>query len=628
MAITLNDIRDAREWGVHTHRLWKSQIRINDATAAGDWQIIWDDDTLDSSDPLVENVYLGALEDKIAIASATTPSIFVPPPPNTSEDRGEVIAQKRKRVYSTYWDRSDMIRLRRKLFMDWFHTGAAYMTPWTNWFDATGSPIPSNLRAPYLVNLDPRQAFPLAHDNRGNLIKVVFIRQRRVASLKNEYGANHSAFTGLQAHRRIRGLSDAEFLEEVWYFDSDYWAVAVADSLLPKEWQGRQILPDSVVDEASGSNIEWLSPPVFHHLGRCPVVENKRQTHDDSYRGAIEDVIPQLKVAQNFMARLLEDLESNIAAPVVLDNIENAEEYGPGAILKGTGDGRAAILRDRPPVNFEAQQTVANIMDEAHRQAKWPVQRSGQPDASIISGKGVQALAGAFNSELAWAQQDMERTLKEANSITAAFDTIHCAGEKKVFGIEGQQSFSVKYDPVKLFDGDYRNEVSYGDSTGLDESTRLTKLAILKNMNSMSTRTFLDKTGAVDDPLEEEREIAIESLTQIYLNLILPQRIEQGDLASLKEFVELIDTGKETVRSAVLKTIANLTEGAAGPLAGEAQAGEPDAIQMMRSLASGGIPGNAAGLPAPPTVGPELQRALPGSTRRLVSESAPGGTAA
>ena len=100
-----------------------------------------------------------------------------------------------------------------------------------------------------------------------------------------------------------------------------------------------------------------------------------------------------------------------------------------------------------------------------------------------------------------------------------------------------------------------------------------------------------------------------------------------GDLGALKSFVERIDDDRETVRSAVMETIKELEQIAPGgpPGAGGPQ---PDTIQQMRSLASGGIPGNAEGLPAPPTVGEDLQRALPSRERRLVSETAPGGTAA
>jgi hypothetical protein len=322
-------------------------------------------------------------------------------------------------------------------------------------------------------------------------------------------------------------------------------------------------------------------------------------------------------------------LQQNIYAPVVLDNIENSDEYGPGAILRGTGDGTASILRDRPPVNFEGQQIVQGVISAAHRQASWPVQRSGDADASVVSAKGITALAGTFNSELAWAQQDMEGALMGGNRLAAAFDEKHCPGKKRIYGMEGIRSYSETYDPVTLFAGDYRNKVSYGDRTGLDESNRLTKLAMLRNLEAISLRTFMEKTNATEDPLQEERDIAIENLTSLFYKVLLPQQIEQGDLGALKKFVERIDSDKETVRTAVMETIRELEQPAPGPIPGQpGGGGQVDTVQMMRSLASGGQPGNAEGLPTPPTIGPELQKMLPNRQRRLVSETAPGGTAA
>jgi len=627
MALTVDDLRHARDTGINQHQQWKAQIRVNDAIAADQWNIIWDDGEDEPSEPLVENVYKGALEDKIATAGAGVPAIYVPPPPGTAEDRGERLAQKRKRVYQSYWDRSEMPRLLKMGYRDWFHTGAAYLAPWAEWYNGDGSVRPSAERAPYLMHMDPRQAYPLAHDSRGRMVQVLFLRQRRVKELKAEYGDDHPAFREFSGYRSAKGLDDAEFLEECWYFDSTMWGVAFADSLLPREHQGRSLLPRGLIDQVGGSNMVWATEPVEHRLGLCPVVEMKRITHDGSYRGALEDVIPNLKTAQNFAARLLDDMQQNIYAPVVLDNIENAEEYGPAAVLRGTGDGRAAILRDRPPVNFEAQQTVTSLISSAHRQASWPVQRSGDADASIVSAKGVVALAGTFNAELAWAQQDMESGLMTANKLLAAFDEQWCPGEKRIHGMEGVRSYVEKYDPVKLFGGDYRNKVSYGDSTGLDEQNRMTKLAMAKNLGAISLRTFMEKAGVTPDALQEERDIAIENLTDLFYKVLLPQRIEQGDLGALKGFVEKIDDDRETVRSAVLSTIKEM-EALAGPVPGQAPGGQPDTIQMMRSLASGGIPGNAEGQPMPPTIGNELQKMLPSRQRRMVSETAPGNTAA
>lgn len=627
MTITVDELRRARDWGINSHQLWKSQIRVNDAIAADQWSIIWDDGEEESSEPLVENVYKGSLEDKIATAGSAIPAIYVPPPPGTREDRAERLVQKRRRVYQSYWDRSYMPRLLKRGFRDWFHAGAAYLLPWTEFYHYDGRPRSSAERAPYLMAMDPRQAYPLGHDSRGNLTKVIFLRQRRVAELMQEWG-EHSAFQEMAKYRSLKQMDPAEYLEEAWYFDGDEWAVGLGDSLLPANYQGRELIPRQMIDQIGGINMVWLMEPEKHNLGMCPVTEIKRLSHDDGYRGALEDVIPNLKTAQNFAARMLDDLQQNIYAPVLLDNVENPEEYGPGGILRGTGDGQAAILRDRPPVNFEAQRTVTDLIASAHRQAAWPVQRSGDADASVVSAKGVVALAGTFNSELAWAQQDMEHGLVRANGTLAAFDEKWCAGEKRIYGMEGVQSFIEKYDPTKLFQGDYRNKVSYGDSTGLDEANRLTKLAMLRNLEAISLRTFMEKANATEDPLQEERDIAIENLTSLFYKVLLPQRVEAGDLRALKQFVDRIDDDKETVRSAVLDTIKEL-EDVAAPIPGEGGGeGQGDPIQMMRSLASGGVPGNAAGLPAPPTIGRDLQRVLPNQQRRLVSETAPGNTAA
>ena len=123
-------------------------------------------------------------------------------------------------------------------------------------------------------------------------------------------------------------------------------------------------------------------------------------------------------------------------------------------------------------------------------------------------------------------------------------------------------------------------------------------------------------------------EVAIEKVVALFTDVLLPQQIEGGDISALKDFVEKIDTDKETVRGAVMSTIRELEAIVPGAAPGQGQGGVPDTIEMMRSLASGGIPGNAEGLPAPPIIREVMQRALPSSQRRLVSETAPGNTAA
>jgi hypothetical protein len=623
--IGLNELRDMREWGLLEHQTWKARITLSDAIAAGEWSILWPDQTIETSEPLVENVYTQAIEDKMAAAGTILPRLFVFPTRGTRNDRAETNAQARRRVFASYWERSGLRRSLKGYYLDWLHTGAVYTVPEALFWDRTGRPLPTNERFPYLMRLDARQAYPLTHDSLGNLTSVIFSRRRRLADLQREYGENHPSLERLARARLTRGQNPSTILEELWYYDDSTWAVAFADAEPAMSttdlWRR--------VGTTGGAVMDWAVPPEKHRLPACPVTEAKRLTHDGAYRGALEDTIPQLKTANNFMARILEDLNANIFAPALLDNVANPEEYAPGAVLVGTGEGAAKIERDRPPVNFEALNVVRDLIEQARRQGFEPQQRAGDAGASIVSAKGVVALAGTFNAELAWSQTDIEALLQRSNSMTAAYDEAWCYGTKTIDGVEGGREFSETYDPARLFKGDYRNHVTYGDRTGLDEQNHLVRLATAKQLGGMSQRTFMERAGIVEDVLQEERDMAIENLTKLFFDGVLPQQIAAGDLDALRKFVGKIDTDKMTTREAVIETINEMLAPAPGPLGGVPGGGGPegpaDVTMMARSLASGGIPGNAAGLPMP---GPQLQRALPAPVARTVSEAAPGGTAA
>lgn len=616
--IDLLQIRQARQESLFQHRDWKASIHLADRVAADDWEVIWPDGVGENADPLVENLYTQALEDKMASAGSMLPHLFVSPTRGTRKDRGESNAALRQRVMMSYWGpwRANLKKNLKGYFRDWLHAGAVYTLPWTDWNDPVGRMFP------YFMKLDPRTVFPLGHDSKENLTSALVMRQRRISDLVSDWG-HHPAFEDLRKHRSIKAMAAAEFLEEIWYFDGDTWAVAVGDSMLPAGMQGHEWVARDLTPQG-GMLTEWIHPPEKHRLFGCPVSEAKRLTADGRYRGALVDIIPQLKTAQNFMARLLDDLNSNIYAPVVLDNIENPEEYGPGGILIGTGNGAARIEHSRPPVNFEARQAVSDILTMARKQAFEPEQRAGEAGASIVSGKGTMALMGSFNSELAWVQTDIEALLARTTSITACFDEMWCAGEKVIEGWD-REAYVEKYDPAKLFQGDYRCHVTYGERTGLDEQSHMTRLGLLRQLGGMSLRSFMEKAGVSEDPLQEEREITIEKLTSMFLDTVLPQAIQSGDLAALKQFVDKIDGDKLTVRAAVLDTIREMTAPQQAPGPEAAGGGGPgDVMKMMRSLSFGGIPGRAEGLPLP---GKELQQVLPPTARRMAAETAPGGTA-
>lgn len=622
--LTDAELRNLRLSALNAHSRWKNEIRMCDMVARDEWRILWPDQTVESSDPLVENLYAEALEDKTITAAAVPLQLRTVPTRGTRTDRGEKNAEKRRRVGLSYWHRSGERRFRQKMYRDWLHTGIMAASPWaTGFVDTVGQGRPSNERFAYFQHVNPRHLYPLGWDSRGMLTAGMVMRRRRLIELISEWGATDTLAEVARRHAvKSHPLIDV-WAEEIWYFDGTQWAVAVADSpAVDQFWMGASMGPPPESGEGS-MILDWIVEPAAHLLGACPLKAIARTTIDDSPRGALIDIVPALRTAQNFMARILDDLNMAIYAPVVLDNVANPEEYGLGAVLVGDGQGQARIVRDRPPVNFEAQQTVNALLDQARRQAFEPAQRSGEAGASIVSAKGTISLMGTFNAELATMQGDGEQLMSEITSATAAMDEKWCPGLKQihVYDSTGDILEDETYDPATLFKGDWRFIATYGDRTGLDEQAHLTKLAITRNMSGMSLRSFMRKSGMIDDVMDEETEIAIEKLTALWFDGVLPQQIQAGDTDALVKFIEKIDTDKKSVREAMFETV---REGriAAANEAGQFGAGQrADIVRMMRSMASGGIPGNAEGQPA-------ADMALPPPDRRMLAEAAPGGTAA
>lgn len=626
MLRSIEELREMRDEFVQVHRKWKARSRAADLIAGDQWHVIWDDLTATESEPLVENTLLQALTDKSASASSVMPKLVVAPSRGTRSDRAEKNAEQKRRVYRSYWDRSILRKTIKNWYIDWFLHGAAYSVPWVDWIDPEGNATKPEERFPFFFRLDPRHAFPLSHDHQDRLTSVLVMKMRRVQDIEQDWGHDHPSLAELRFFREQSGMNPAKELEEIWYFDTDSWGVAFGDPHTVARMGWYHYVSPTQANHAQRI-LSWAMEPEPHNLRFCPVSEAKRSTHDDEYRGALDSVIPRLKVAQNFMARLLEDVADNVFAPVVLDGIENPEDYGPGAVLIGTGDGRAKIERDRPQVNFEARQVVFDQLSMARRDAKYPVQRSGDPDASIVSAKGVHALAGSFNTELADAQTDMELFLAQTNSATANMDETHCAGRKSIEGFENGSAFVETYNPTTLFRGDYRNRVTYGSATGFDAQNHLIQIATMRNMKGMSRRTFMLESGLVDEPLQEERDMLIEDIVKMFEGFMFSQ-IQAGNAEQLLRVVENVDDDSITAREAVLKAIREMVgivpeSGELGEALGAGGVGE--VIEAQRSLASGGIPGNAQGQPR---VGGALRRMLPPGVSRALSEVSPGGTAA
>jgi len=233
---------------------------------------------------------------------------------------------------------------------------------------------------------------------------------------------------------------------------------------------------------------------------------------------------------------------------------------------------------------------------------------------------------GAFNVEQAHAQRDMEAFMGQILAVTAAMDEKWCKGRKRIEGFDMGEGFSETYDPAVLFNSDYRVAVTYGGSLGMDNTNYLITLSTMLNLHGLARRSFMQKSGIVENPIHEETEIVIENVMDGVIGFLFQQAEESGNMEPLINLVEQIDGDKLTARAAILKLVREVTAQPAGPGAASGPGGGPvDPVLMARSLASGGVPGSAAGQPG---VGEQLRAVLPRGISRALSEVAPGGTAA
>lgn len=602
-----------REYGFNTHRGWKTRSRLSDQILQGDWQTVFPDMSVSHKEPLVENVYTEALYDKAASAASVTPQVEVAPVRGTREDRAESQAQKRRRAFRTF-----LLTVTDEQVgwaMDWLQHGAMFGMPWKLWRDPEGQG-----RYPFGVRLDPRWAFPLSHNSRGDLTQAFFLRYQPLHELERDYGFDNDALGRLRAWSKGKGRQEVRTVETIWYVDETSWGMAVVASPnpTPDMWRYTDPLGFSAGDMFS----DWVIPKHPHRLSRCPIVEKRRLTADGEYRGALDDMIPNLRVAQNIMARLMDMIDIQTGVPIGLDNVSNPEDFVPGGILRGTGEGDMRIIIPQFPVNFEAITHARGEIDAARNVGAYPQQRSGEHGASIASGKAAGAVMGAFNVQLAWNQRDLAVFYRDLLSRMAEFDEVWCPGRKEITGWDEGELYSDSYDPASFWKQDYRNEITF-NRVGLEEHNFITRLGLFKQMGAISARTMMRKSGLIDNPLQEEREQDLEKVKEAFFGLVAQQAL-LGNADPLYRYAQKIDADNATTRQAVFDTIREMrlvaADGGVQPPGGPPGGGRADSAMLMeRSLDAGGVPGSAEGLP-PPRVGGALAGMLPpGMGRALES---------
>jgi hypothetical protein len=206
-------------------------------------------------------------------------------------------------------------------------------------------------------------------------------------------------------------------------------------------------------------------------MGEVMVRVAMRPSIDGIPKGQFDDILWAQIARARFSLLAMDAAEKSVNAPLAIPNDVQEFTFGPDAILRSQNP--QAIRRvglEVPPAAF----TEAEVLQREMRLgARYPEGRSGNIDASIITGQGVQALLGAFDTQVKTGQQILADIFEEVIGVCFRMDEKLFGGEKTIIGTDKGSPFELRYDSQKDIKGEYNIQVRYGLMSGLDPSRAL-----------------------------------------------------------------------------------------------------------------------------------------------------------
>lgn len=543
----------------------------------------------DWSRPIIANLIDTAARD-VAAVLAPLPAFNCSASSGLSES-ARAFADKRTKIARSYIERSEM-DLQMQRGADQYNCYGLLVTAVVPDFDDN---------APRIVVEDAVGAYPV-WDSFGRTVEFARCYYRDWFSLVADYPELESA------RRKVPYAVDMNNRVECVKHVSRTGQVTVYLPLL-----------DNVVIESFSNG-----------LGRCHYDCVQRPGLDDEIRGAYDDVIWVQLARHRIQMLLMEGIDKAVRAPLVVPPDVNDLALGPDAVVH-TQQGVQAVGRarlDMPPQAFAA---VEQLKQEAQLGAMSPEARSGNIDASVITGRGVQQLLQGFSSQIAQAQTSFKAMFRRRIRDCFEMDEMLFGDvRKELRGNDAGVPYRLTYVARRDIDGDHSVDVTYGFAAGLDPNRALVFL-LQADAARLVSKDYVRRSLPVDlNAVEEEKKIAVEesrqALVMAFSALVqaIPQMVAAGQdpsaiLSKHAEFIDMVQKGKsiEDAVTAVLAppkpppgapnpgapssgpgsdsapggfTESGLPAGLQPGLATEGPGGRPDLQQFFAGLTSAGNP--------------------------------------
>jgi hypothetical protein len=206
-------------------------------------------------------------------------------------------------------------------------------------------------------------------------------------------------------------------------------------------------------------------------MGKMNVIIARRPSPDGELRGQFDDVLGIQLLRNRFALLAMEAAEKSVQAPIVLPQDVQELQLGGDAVIRTANPAGVRRVELTLPQGAFTEQTLLN--QELRVGARYPESRTGNIDASIVTGQGVQALLGAFDTQVKSAQAIFSAALRDVIALCFEVDEKLFNEEKTIRGVDAGSPFVVTYTPSKDIKKDYSADVRYGMLAGLNPAQGL-----------------------------------------------------------------------------------------------------------------------------------------------------------
>lgn len=445
-----------------------------------------------------------------------------------------------------------------------------------------------------MIRIDnPIGSYP-EHDRFGKLRSYTKRYQKTVRELCNDFPEHEPVLRGPYENRNSERM-----LEVYRYVDKDETILFVPER------------KNLVLDRAKNL------------IGEIPVVLAVRPgvDSDENQRGQFDDIM-WVQVARSRFATLqLEAAQKSVQAPIATPNDVNFIEMGPDATIRSSQPEK--IRRVDLPIPAGIFQENALLDQELRVGSRYPQGRLGQQSGSIVTGRGVEALMGGFDTQVKTAQAVFAETFRHVMRLMFLMDeTLFGDVEKEVRGVNAGAPYEITYTPKKDIKGDYWCDVTYGLMAGLDPNRALV-FGLQARGDKLISRDFLRRQMPWEmNVTMEEEKVEVEELRDALIQAVagyaqsLPAMVAQGqDPSKILAAMATIINGRQEGQQ-IEETVA----AAFAPQPVSPAGAAPEEAQGAPGEAPAGVPGQEGQLPEGLSASGRMQGVAPGQ-----QGMAPGG---